>query len=270
MSAASCWMGGLWSDALRENKGDERERGMIARCEPVLRAAGTTDDRPVRVVDATIVGRLDSRISDPSLRALLDDVADAARESMRARLAADEVKSDSDEHPPPAAYKDDKELAAFVMGQSQELWALLDASPRRYGPYASEAHTLGLLVALDRMEIAFRLPKRLKLDVAGPAYAAVFGVSAPVVHGDAGAPLPRGIWLGYLSDVASAAGHPVPATARSLDAREALAWTSVEEGFADKLRAERSYREPTRLGDVVRGVVARLDDGYAIQQKLSW
>lgn len=267
MSAVSCWMGGLWSDALGEKPGDQREAGMVARCAPVIAAIGVADQRPMRAIDASIVARIDERIRDGHLRNLLDDAADATRESMHARLAADEVKADAGSHPPPATYADDKRAAADVLGQSQGLWSLLEAPPRRYGPYAAEARTLGLLVALDRMEIAFRLPKRLKLEVVGPAYAAVFGISAPIVHGDPAAPLPRGMWLGYLSAVASAAGHPVPSTL-DIDSREALAWTGVEAGFADKLRAQPAYAESSRLGEAVRGVVHKLADGYDVQQKL--
>jgi hypothetical protein len=264
MDATACWMGGLWSDALGESQGAVREQGIAARCAQVLRAVGATDDRPLRVEDATLVGRIAARVHDPALQALLLHVAEATRESMHARLIADQVKADSDVHPPAATYGDDKDLAALVIPQSQALWTLLDDK----GPYAVEAHTLGLLVALDRMEIAYRLPKRLKLAVLGPATAAVFGVSAPVAHGDAADALPRGIWLGYLTNVASAAGHPVPATVTDLEQREALAWTSVTEAFADKLRAEPTFHAETELGTVVRRVATRLDDGYGIQEKL--
>ncbi|HZU85700.1 MAG TPA: hypothetical protein VE987_22390, partial [Polyangiaceae bacterium] len=69
-------------------------------------------------------------------------------------------------------------------------------------------------------------------------------------------------WLAYLTDVAAAAGHPVP-DARDPQNREPLAWTGVLEGFADRLRASSAdFGADTPLGNVQRAIVARLDDEY--------
>jgi hypothetical protein len=83
------------------------------------------------------------------------------------------------------------------------------------------------------------------------------------VHEDATKPLSGGTWLAYLTRVAEAAGHPVPATARSLRDRELLAWGGAMMGFADELRTEASQISPaTDLRRVADGVAQRLEIQY--------
>jgi hypothetical protein len=113
------------------------------------------------------------------------------------------------------------------------------------------------------MEIARGLPKHLKIVALKTEFVDLFGVPPPSLPSDGAAPIPTGTWLLYLTDVATAAGHPLPADARDPQNREPLAWNGVLEGLADRVRAE-APRLPagSTLGSVARAVVDRLDDGY--------
>jgi hypothetical protein len=107
------------------------------------------------------------------------------------------------------------------------------------------------------------LPKHLKVYAVSTGFADVFGVRAPEVSDDAPAPIKSGTWLAYLTDVAAAAGHPVPSDARNPQNREPLAWTGVLAGFAEKMGADASrFPAGTPIGDVQRGAIARLDDEF--------
>ncbi len=272
-------MGGEWADALGE-KYDDRTAGIEARCDDVLRAMDTTPEesyRLLRSIDSTFVSRIATTVEDVARRdpadapyaselgLLLERIANASRETMHARRAADLVKEDAEQKPAPASYATDKNTAEPIVREGSAM-GLLYAD---HGPYASEAHTIGLLIAMDRMEIGRGLPKHLKIDAVRDAYSLVFGVSAPLIAGQGADRAPAGAWLGYVSQVAKAAHHEVPADVKALPDRETLAWTGVLEGFADKLRSEPAYAAPqTPLGQMLRGVVARLDDEYETARKL--
>jgi hypothetical protein len=83
--------------------------------------------------------------------------------------------------------------------------------------------------------------------------------------------LPTGTWLTYLSVVANAAGHAIPAQASSEPAhREPLAWNGVLEGLADKLRTlEPRVGQEARFGQVVDAVVTRLDGQYTTERSVA-
>jgi hypothetical protein len=71
------------------------------------------------------------------------------------------------------------------------------------------------------------------------------------------------MWLVYLTDVAKAAGHPVPDAAKTPKQREPLAWTGVLAGYGDKLRGDLDQLvKDTRLHHVSSVVVQRLDAEY--------
>jgi hypothetical protein len=228
---------------------------------------------PMRAVEPHVVGAIaravqDAAEGDPSVRpharelvALLLAVADAARETIHARRAADVVKGDVSEPPPPETRRDDKRAAAAWLRQSGALSALLRLDA---GPYTADARAIALLLALDRMEIARGLPKHLKLYAVGHTLRDLFGVAPPAVSEDAPVPVPTGLWLAYLTDVAAAAGHEVPGDAHDPQNREPLAWTGVLEGFADKLRREAADSDARHapLVGVERSVIQRLDDEY--------
>jgi hypothetical protein len=273
MKATSCWMGGLWGDALGETD-DVRRAGIERRCDAVLSAAGLRPaDRffPLRAVEPYVVNELAVRVwalaaADPTeaphaleLTTLLRGIADAARETLDARRAADVVKDNFALQPDPSARAHEKVAAAAKLRRGQALNALfhLDA-----GPYTEEAHAAALLFALDRMEIARGLPKHLKTYAVQGALEDTFGVSSPAVSDEAAAPIPTGTWLRYLTKAAAAAGHPVPADAHDPQNREPLAWTGVLQGFADRLRANVLRLGAGPLAMIALSVAERLDQEF--------
>jgi hypothetical protein len=113
------------------------------------------------------------------------------------------------------------------------------------------------------MQIARGLPMHLKVYAVEGVFSDVFGVLPPFMPADAAAPMKNGTWLSYLSTVAAAAGHPVPAIAQEPVQRETLAWTGVEQGFADRLRAVGPYvSNATPLALVTYRVIDRLDEQF--------
>ncbi|MGH7295916.1 MAG: hypothetical protein ACRELB_13320, partial [Polyangiaceae bacterium] len=151
----------------------------------------------------------------------------------------------------------DKTYAARALMDTSGLEALetLDA-----GDLTPEARAFGLLCALDRLEIARKLPKHLKVYAVGQPFVRVFGVLPPPVPRDPTAPIKTGTWPGYLADVASAAGHAVPADAKEPIDRESLAWGGVLQAFADRLReVAPGISTRTPLPAVVARVADRLD-----------
>jgi hypothetical protein len=291
MGATSCWSGGLWSDALGEqddppfNVGDIRDArtaGIERRCEAVLaHLYGAVDQQQykqlraieVRVVD-DLAGRVraiaaNDRVDRPradQLVRFLRAVADAERDNLLARGAADDVKKDEEGASSPGERATDKTIAARALKRTTGIEALLSFGP---GDFSHEARAIGLLCALDRLEIARNLPKHLKVIAVGGPFVPVFGVQPPQVPEDPTAPIKSGTWPGYLVDVAGAAGHAVPAEATEPIDRESLAWGGVLQAFADRLRVEAaavSTRSPLPL--VLGRVADRLDKENGTLQAL--
>jgi len=264
VSAASCWLGGLWSDALGEKKlawSDTRTAGIEKRCKDVLDTDG------MRAIDPRAVETVARKLDSESQRALLREVANAARENQNARRVADRVKADyADDTTTLTERTHDKVIAAPALRKSDALLALMHDS----GPYAADAHAIALLLSIDRVEIARGLPKHLKVEVLESPIHEVFGIAAPSLpQGDA-APLPTGTWLSYLSVTANAAGHAIPQDASKEPAhREPLAWSGLLKGFADKLRTLEPSVGETRLNQVVGAVVTRLDSQYDTERAVS-
>jgi hypothetical protein len=263
VGAASCWLGGLWSDAVGEKKlawSDTRTPGIEKRCNDILPGAA------MQAIDRRAVDVIAHKLDNETERALLREVAGAARENRDARRAADRVKVDTaDDTTTPTERRSDKLAAGAVLRKSDSLRALLNDQ----GPYAADAHAIGMLLAVDRVQIARGLPMHLKVDVLETALHEVFGVAPPTaLPTDEAAPLQRGVWLSYVSGVASAAGHPIPADApQAVVHREPLAWSGMLKGFADKLRVlEPSVTTTTPLRTVVDAVVGRLDEQYDTQR----
>jgi len=284
VGAASCWMGGLWSDALGEQTDSRRwgvarttdPRGIERRCSAVLaHVYGAFDPmqyEQLRAVEPRVVDDLATRVKAVAeadrvdaphaagLVQLLRGVADATRENLLARKAADDVKAD-EERPSSAPDRAmDKTLAARALQKTTAIDALLTLSD---GDLTRDAHALGLLCALDRLEIARRLPKHLKVYAVGGPFVNVFGVTPPDVPADPTVPIKSGTWPGYLVDASARAGYPVPAQATEVIDRESLAWGGVLQGFADKLRADAgTISTRTPLPDVLTRVAAQLDEEH--------
>jgi hypothetical protein len=188
---------------------------------------------------------------------LLGAVAGAERENILARAAADDVKKDEEGVSSPGERATDKTIAAQALERTKGIEALLSFGS---GDLSHEARAVGLLCALDRLEIARKLPKHLKVIAVGGPFARVFGVQPPEVPGDPTAPIKSGAWPGYLVDVAGATGHAVPAEATEPTDRESLAWVGVLGAFADRLRVEaRAVSTRTPLPLVLGRVADRLD-----------
>jgi len=182
------------------------------------------------------------------------------RETIDARRVADHVKDDARAQPDIVARNADKDSAAVNLQRGEALDALFHVDA---GPYADDERALGALIALDRMQIAHGLPPHLKIYVVRTGFSDMFGVSAPVVSAEAAAPVPAGKWLAYLTEVAGAAGHPVPGGAHDPQNREPLAWTGVLEGFADRFRADAfHFPSETVLGRIESATASRLDEEY--------
>jgi hypothetical protein len=274
--AAACWMGGLWADALAETPAD-RVRTIERRCDGLLEQLYGTVNRmqyeQIRAIDPRVVDDLATRVRAVArndrtdaphaeqLVRVLRSLADAQRENIIARNAADDVKADEEQHPSsPAERAVDKTLAAQALQRTEGIRALLALDA---GDLSNEARALGLLSALDRLEIARRLPKHLKVLAVGGPFARAFGVPPPALPEDPTRPIKTGTWPAYLADVAATAGHPVPPLATDAIDRESLAWGGVLEAFADRLRSAASaVSSRTPLPMVLGRVAARLDQEH--------
>ncbi|HEY6461422.1 MAG TPA: hypothetical protein VIY73_14750, partial [Polyangiaceae bacterium] len=152
---------------------------------------------------------------------------------------------------------DDKTEAAPALRQTAALEHLFRMD---VGSATPDARAFGLLFALDRLEMARRLPKHLKVYAVEAPFSCIFGVEPPAVSADAAQPIPTGTWPEYLASVAGADGHPVPAAAVEPIDRESLAWAGVLSGFADHLRAVAPQLSPATILPVAMvDVAAKLE-----------
>jgi hypothetical protein len=275
IAAGSCWLGGVWSDAQGATE-TERSDASKKRCHEVIKAAYGSDDEGrferLRAVDAVEVSDFGNKVDTAAradrldaahtqeLRGLLNATANAEREAIALRRAADKVKDAIAVPKPSQQRKNEETAAAAALSETQQWDALMAAN---VGSLTPELRAFGLLFAMDRMQVARGLPKHLKvLAVRGPL-ATVFGVPAPDMPPDATRPPAGGAWLAYLTSTAQAAGHPVPAQAKSLHDKELLAWGGTLMGFADKLRLQAEHiTNQTDLRQVVDAVVRRLETEY--------
>jgi hypothetical protein len=272
--ATACWMGGVWSDAegappaAWHDRDDQRCRDLVvtmygqvdqARYEQIR----ATEDRAVGDLLAKI------RATEPAASrertvALFRDLAAAMHEGMLARRAADRVKIDYDADAVEAKLNDDQRTAAKMLGAHKALERLLVVTD----PNAGDRRVLGLLLAMDRMEMARGLPKQLKFYAMGHVLTTIFDVAPPPAETLKPTANPRpGAWLTYLTAVAARVGYPA-ADAPSLThkMRETLAWTGVGRAFADRLR-QRAAGMPNvavpELSRVASAVAARLESERA-------
>jgi hypothetical protein len=136
------------------------------------------------------------------------------------------------------------------------------------GDLTHEAHALGVLTAMARIEASRGLPRHLKVyAMQGPLFS-LFGMALPTnLPADATQPLPKGAYLVYVTDAAKAAGHPVPDAAKTPKEREPLAWSGVLEGITEKLRPDvDSVPHDSQLPDVLDRVVHRLEAEFKAER----
>jgi hypothetical protein len=276
LEAAGCWFGGLWSDAeggtpdVRRAAGEKRCLGLVTR---LYGSEDKVKYDQLRLVDPAVVDRIAAEVErlasrDPvdgahkgELVRLLRALAAAQRENDDAHIAADTVKSDLKNGSEPVTLSKDEVAAVKPLRAHAGLEALLKLDA---GDLTAEAHAMGLLAAMDRMELARGMPKHLKVYAVSDAYQLVFGVAPPSVPVDPTAKLVPGTWLAYVTDVARAAGHAVPDAATLPREREPWAWGGVIAGFADKLRADTAkLAKDGAFARVAGFVVKKLDAEWA-------
>lgn len=244
--ATACAMGGVWSDAEGVPPADWRNRDDQRCHDLVISIYGRFDSaryEQLRAGDAQAVSDLLAKIratEPPATRdrtvALFRDVAAATHEGMLARRAADRVKVDYDADAVETKLTADERTAAKALSEHGSLERLLVTTDVA----AADRRALGLLLALDRMEMANSLPKQLKFYALGHVLTTVFEVAPPPASALHPTETPQpGRWLAYLSVVAARAGYPAPESpAITHKMRERLAWTGVGHGFADRLRRQ--------------------------------
>jgi hypothetical protein len=274
--AAACWFGGIWGDAEGDSE-ETRGHATDARCHDVVRRVYGHDDddhyRQLRAVEPTVVGDIAGKVetlakedADDAPRSqilgqLVQAVAGAEREAMFARRAAARVKRDLD-HEPDKLSTDDA-AAVDPLKDTRMLEALLKFQG---GDLTHDAHALGMLAALDHVEVARVLPRHLKLYAVGGVNQLLFGLPIPETATENKTKRPRLYWLDYVMSAANAAGHPVPAAVKVPKKQEPLAWGGMLEGYADKLRADiDGLAKDTRLHNVASVVVQRIDAEYRAQ-----
>jgi hypothetical protein len=278
IAVAACWSGGTWSDALGEQDA-QKESGVEARCHDLERRvwAGAQDKahyEQLRALETNAVADVIAKVDETAksdrvdgatrdaLVKLTSALADEERELMLARRAADRVKRDLD-HEPEKLTADEVDAVGPLRAHGK-LMALLELDA---GGLSKEAHALGILRALDRVELARGLPKHLKLYAVADEFQALFGVAVPDVPQDATKKLVPGTWLRFLSATANSAGYPVEEAVKAPRERDALAWAGMLHGLSDKLKADQDALPPdTDLAHVVAVARHRLEAEYSAQK----
>lgn len=274
LGSAACWFGGVWAEAEGEEARSDRRAQTEAHCRDLLSAvagpAAAADEgrmRQLRAVEEGTVQGIAERLGSAAgsdadrkdLRTLLLALAPAMRENNYARRAAAKVRQDLDQARPVAKLSDDERAAVEPLAAAGAVAALLALRP---GRFASDAHALGVMAAMDRFEIARGLPRHLKIYAVGGAGRLLFGAPPPPLEADPTKPVQPGTWLTYLVNLAIAAGHEPPASAQNPNTRHDLAFAGVLAGVADKLEPDVAGASP-QLAPVLRRVVATLRAEYA-------
>ena len=274
-ATVACWLGGVWSDAEGVDEAT-RSKDAERRCHQLVERVYGTDDparyERLRAVDPVEVSELKTKIlataridtvdhaREQQLGALLDAMANAERESMIARRAGDRVKKDATGEREHVSLTTDEAAAVDPLNDARAFESLftLDA-----GELTSEARALAILCAMDRMETARSLSKRLKAYAMARPFAVLFSTPTPAMPADPQQPPVDGTWLTYITSVAAAAGHPVLTAAKTATERELLAWGGAVEGLADKLQVEtQQLSNETALKRVSEAIVRRINAEY--------
>jgi hypothetical protein len=275
--AASCWLGGLWADALGEQDA-AKEQGIDNRCHELERHVWGADDKThfeqLRAIEQNAAADVAAKVDETAktdgvdaprrepLTRLVTLLAEASKEAVNARRAGTRVKRDLSAEPDKLT-RDEVDSVLPLRAHLK-----LDALLRFDGAdLTKEGHALGVLLALDRVEVSRGLPKHLKVYAVSEALNLLFGVPVPDVPQDATKHLVPGTWLRFLVDTAAAAGHPVSGKAKTPRERDALAWAGMLEGFHDKLKADSDgIATTTDLSKVTTVVLHRLEAEYNAQQ----
>ncbi|HEY2511907.1 MAG TPA: hypothetical protein VGI39_13655 [Polyangiaceae bacterium] len=262
VAAASCWLGGVWADAIGEPP-ENRKQSDEARCYDVEKQVWGVEDKArfeqLRAFDEASVQDVLSKVGDGTSSAReLRAFVEAQKEALEARRWGDKVKKDLTGGREPEKLTPDEFTASKFLQDGDALSALLKAST---ADLTTESHALGVLTAMERLEASRGLPKHLKIFAMQAPLHALFGLALPTnLPAEATQPLPKGGYLAYVTEAAKAAGHPVPDAATTPKEREPQAWAGILEGIADKLHPDvDGTPKDTQLSDIVDRVARRLD-----------
>ncbi len=269
ITAVSCWFGGVWADAMGEAP-ENRKLSDEARCNDVVHQVWGTDDKAkyeqLRAFDESAVEDVISKVGEgtPSAR-LLRAFVEAQHEAMDARRAADRVKKDMAGEREHEKLAPDEVAGSKTIADGDALNALMKLN---VGDLTHEAHALGVLTAMERIESSRGLPRHMKIFAMQAPMFSLFGMPAPAnLPTDATQPLPKGGYLVYVTDAAKAAGHPVPDTAKTPKEREPLAWWGVLVGFTEKLATVvAAVPHDSPLPDVLDRVSHRLEAEFKAER----
>jgi hypothetical protein len=276
--ANGCWFGGVWSDAEGREPPEARRADIETRCKEVLRTVyGTGGDEDktkleqLRAYDPGVASDLAAKVDSlaagdakdvprrEALVSVLKASAAAQHEATLARRAADRVKRDLDKEPDKLT-KDEVD-AVIPVSATKDFEALLALDD-------PDARAIAYITAMDRIAISRGLPKHLKIYALGGTTKALFGTPPPALPADVTKAPKKGTYLAYLSEVAKAAGHPTPPTAKTPREKESMAWAGVLQGVAEKIRANaEKLQEDSRFRDVSQRIAARLTAWYEAELK---
>jgi hypothetical protein len=267
--AIACWLGPVWGDAISEPV-EQRKENADARCLGTVRAVWANNDdktnvERLRALESTAMQDLVAKVDElgkntmaekdrHDLVTLLKHVVGAQRDNMWARRAGDRIRIDESRQKPHQRITDDERKAMDPLLKSESLRSLLTLDA---GRYTADAHALGILSAMDRINVATGLPRHVEIFAAEPTFTLLFHTSAPEVPPDPSAPLGPRYWIDYLDKAAANAGHPVPSTAAGGADRVLLGWAGMLDGIADQL-AEKRAQLSDHLKPVVEGTIRRL------------
>ncbi len=280
IGAAGCWLGGSWAEAEGETQKAERKKAVEVRCLDVTKMLTGSGDKveQLRALDPAITDSIGAKViayaKDDHLDAtrtenlvkLATAIATAQREALLARRASEKIKGDldklsTDKEEDAAREKDSDKLTAdeaAIVAQLKPTAALEALMNLQAGEYSHDGKAIALLTAISRVDHARGLPKHMKVYAAGSVLKLAFGVAPPAVGEDVKTKLVPGTWLAYLTDVAKAANHAVPDTAKTPKEREPFAWAGMISGFSDKLKAEQPQTQG-ELANVLTSTAGHLD-----------
>ncbi|HEY8078193.1 MAG TPA: hypothetical protein VIF62_28895, partial [Labilithrix sp.] len=276
--ANGCWFGGIWSDAEGREPPESKRADIEARCKDVLKGiygdAGADDKaklEQLRAFDASAVGDLAAKVDSlakddtkdgprrEALVSVLKASAAAQREAMLARRAAEKVKRDVDKEP--AKLTSEEVEAVGPVSATKDLEALL-------GIDDPDARAIAYITAMDRIAISRGLPKHLKIYSLAGTMKALFGTPPPALPADVTKAPKKGTYLAYVTDVAKAAGHAVPDTAKTPKQKEALAWAGVLAGVADRIKSSADkLPEDSHFRALSQRIAQRLTFWYEAETK---
>lgn len=280
IQAIACWYGNLWAEA--EGVPPPLQRLVTERrCSEVTREIFGDTARliafkaiePAEVEATTRRVARDGGESGAQLSRLVLQVAAAEREALAARRASERFHGRGGRHDQAAQAQPQDEHheigAVEPLRAHDQLEQLLKAD---LGELTGDAHALGLLVALSRLNNAWALPRHLKIFAVNSVGHVVFNTPLPaeaqVAPAEATKPLRDGLLLEHLTQLAQSAGYPTPAELTPRE-RRMLAWQGIHKAIADRLSQQKLSRhaEPT-LRPIVNSEVARLNYEFQEARKL--